>query len=194
MITYLKPKRLGNIFLREIEEADYLDFYSIGSDSEVCKYLNWGPFIKPYEALYTIKEIFNQRPKEDMLPKGYAILMDNHMIGMIDFHSENQKQNSIEIGYFLSRKYWGLGIMHRALTYMVDLAFGLGFDKVYLGSIVDNFRSIHLIESLGFKYEYESVGEDSSNLLHIVKYYSKYKNEEWLLWLQSQRVPMMYYL
>ena len=31
MITYLKPKRLGNIFLREIEEADYLDFYSIGS-------------------------------------------------------------------------------------------------------------------------------------------------------------------
>lgn len=178
MITYLKPKRLGNIFLREIEERDYLDFYSIGSDSEVCKYLNWGPFIKPYEALYTIKEIFNQRPIEDMLPKGYAILMDNHMIGMIDFHSENQKQNSIEIGYFLSRKYWGLGIMHRALTYMVDLAFGLGFDKVYLGSIVDNLRSIHLIESLGFKYEYESVGEDSSNLLHIVKYYSKYKNEE----------------
>jgi RimJ/RimL family protein N-acetyltransferase len=100
------------------------------------------------------------------------------MIGMIDFHSENQKQNSIEIGYFLSRKYWGLGIMHRALTYMVDLAFSLGFDKVYLGSIVDNLRSIHLIESLGFKYEYESVGEDSSNLLHIVKYYSKYKNEE----------------
>jgi ribosomal-protein-alanine N-acetyltransferase len=178
MITKLKEKRLGNISLREIEEADYLDYFLIGKYLETVKYLNWGPFIKPAEALYTIKEIFNNRPINDDLPKGYAITMDNHMIGMIDYHSENLKENSIEIGYFLKREYWGKGIMRKCVSYMVDLAFSLGFSKVYVGSIIDNLRSIHLIESIGFHYEYERVEDIGDGKLHLARYYAKYNYEE----------------
>jgi hypothetical protein len=32
MITKLKEKRLGNIYLREIEEADYFDYFLFGKD------------------------------------------------------------------------------------------------------------------------------------------------------------------
>ena len=113
-----------------------------------------------------------------MLPPGYAIIKDNHMIGMIDFHTENVNQNSIEIGYFLKRDYWGLGIMRKCLKYMVELAFSLGFTKVCIGSVVDNLRSIHLIESLGFKYEYEKAVMLRENDYSIARYYAKYINEE----------------
>ena len=178
MITELKPKRLGNLYLREIEEADYLDYFLIGSDPEVVKYVNWGPFKKPYEALYTIKEIFNKRPILDNLPKGYAIIKDNHMIGMIDFHSENLKVNSIEIGYFLKKDFWGFGYMRRCVSYMVSLAFSLGFSKVVLGSLKDNERSIHLIESLGFHYECQVLEDLGDGTLHLARYYAKYENEE----------------
>ena len=177
MITKLEEKRLGNIYLREIDVADYLDYFEIGSDPIVCEYLNWGPFQKPFEAKYTIEEIFLKR-KDDMLPPGYAIIKDNHMIGMIDFHTENVNQNSIEIGYFLKRDYWGLGIMRKCLKYMVELAFSLGFTKVCIGSVVDNLRSIHLIESLGFKYEYEKAVMLRENDYSIARYYAKYINEE----------------
>ena len=178
MITTLKPKRLGNVYLREIEVTDYLDYYSIGSDEEVTKYLNWGPFKNPNEALYTIEEIFNKRPN-DNLPKGYAITIDNKMIGMIDFHSENLKLNSIEIGYFLSKEYWGLGIMRKCLKYMTELAFSLGFDSVRIGSFINNLRSIHLIEASGFSYESMTLAEKDPGVYLPAKYYVKYKNEEW---------------
>lgn len=178
MITELKDKRLGNIYLREILDSDYLDYFQIGKDEETVKYVNWGPFKKPCEALYAIQEIFNKRPIVDDLPKGYAIILDNHMIGMIDYHSENQKQNSIEIGYFLKREYWGRGIMKKCVSYMVKLAFSLGFSKVVLGSIKDNLRSIRLIESLGFHYEYQVVDDIGDGNLYLVKYYAKYEFEE----------------
>lgn len=178
MVTELKPKRLGNVYLREIEESDYKDYYEIGSSSLVTEYLNWGPFHNPSEALYTIREIFFKRPL-DGLPKGYAITIDNKMIGMIDFHSENLKYNSIEIGYFLSKDYWGLGIMHRCLNYMTELAFSLGFSKVRVGSFINNLRSIHLIEACGFSYELTTLAEKDIGVYLPAKYYVKYNNEEW---------------
>ena len=178
MITKLENKRLGNVLLREIEECDYLDYFDIGKDEETCKYVNWGPFKKPAEALYAIREIFNKRPILDELPKGYAIILDNHMIGMIDYHSENKKFNSIEIGYFLKREYWGLGIMRKCVSYMTSLAFNLGFSKVVIGSIKDNLRSIQLIESLGFHYECQVVEDLGDGILYLAKYYAKYENEE----------------
>ena len=173
----LKPKRIGNLYLREIEVSDYLDYFEIGKDKETVKYLNWGPFVKPIEAKYVIEEIFLKR-KEDNLPYGYAITLDDRMIGMIDFHSINLNQNSIEIGYFLKRDYWGLGYMRKCCKYMVDLAFSMGYDKVVLGSIVDNFRSVRLIESLGFKYEYQTLAPLGDNTYSIANYYAKYRNEE----------------
>lgn len=178
MVTKLQEKRLGSIYLREIEDGDYLDYFEIGKDSETCKYVNWGPFKKPYEALYAIQEIFDKRPLIDELPKGYAIILDNHMIGMIDYHSENKKFNSIEIGYFLKREYWGRGIMRKCVSYMVNLAFSLGFSKVVLGSFKDNLRSIRLIESLGFHYEYQVVDDLGDGKLYLARYYAKYENEE----------------
>ncbi len=178
MDLVLKPKRLGNILLREIEESDYLDYFEIGKDPLVCKYLNWGPFIKPQEALWTIKEIFLKRPEVDNLPKGYAIIKDNHMIGMIDFHTHNLKQNSIEIGYFLKREFWGMGIMKRACTYMVSYAFSMGFDKVCIGSVSENERSVQLIKSLGFKYEYNKLELLNDDCYMLANYYAKYRNEE----------------
>ncbi|MCR5231277.1 MAG: GNAT family N-acetyltransferase [Acholeplasmatales bacterium] len=173
----LKPKRIGNLYLREIEVSDYLDYFEIGSDLETVKYLNWGPFIKPIEAKYVIEEIFRKR-WDDNLPYGYAITLDDRMIGMIDFHSINQKSNSIEIGYFLKRDYWGLGYMRKCASYMVSLAFSMGYDKVVIGSVVDNLRSVRLIESLGFKYEYQTLAQLNNNTYCIANYYAKYKNEE----------------
>jgi len=45
MKNYLPEVKLGRITLRDICEADYLDYYAIGCDFETTKDLNWGPLI-----------------------------------------------------------------------------------------------------------------------------------------------------
>ena len=171
------PKiKLGKITLREIEEADYLDLFYIGSKMEVCKYLNWGPYKNPNEALFTIREIFLKRP-DDGLPIGYSIIMDNKMIGEIDFHTYKKNENSMEIGYFLDPSYWGLGIIRKCIKKMLSIGFNqLGLDKIVLGSLVENERSINTIINSNFKYEYEKM-IDMGEEYKLSKYYSFYKSD-----------------
>lgn len=166
----------GGISLSEIEPSDYLDYYNIGKSPNTTKYLNWGPFINPNEALWTINEIFYKRPL-DNLPVGYAIRYRGHMIGMIDFHTYYQADNSVEIGYILDENYWGRGIMKKALRKMIEIGFyHLGYSKLLVGTIKENTQSQSVIKACGFHYEYEKLVE-LKNGYHIGYYYSLYPNE-----------------
>ena len=176
MKTTLPEIKLGRLNLHEIEPSDYLDYYEIGKDSETCRYLNWGPFIRPNEALWVINEIFYKRP-EDGLPIGYGIYLKGKMIGMIDFHSYNKALNQAEVGYILNKDYWGMGIMQKSLRAVVDVGFNyLGLDKIICGHTKDNFRSKNTILNSGFHYEKEALVSLKDGM-EIGYYYSIYKEE-----------------
>jgi len=176
MKNYLPEVKLGRITLRDICEADYLDYYAIGCDFETTKDLNWGPFNNPSEALWVIREIFFQRPISG-IPVGYAIEMDGRMIGVIDFHTYYPHENAAEIGYILNRNYWNKGIMKKCLSEMIKIGFyHLDLDKIIVAHKIDNEASKHVIKACGFKYEYQKLvnlkGVDS-----IAYYYAMYRYE-----------------
>ncbi len=157
MKTYLPAIRVDRFLLREIEEADFLDYYEIGKDLETTKYLNWGPFIYPNEALAVIRDIFLQRPKYQ-LPVGYAIVYRNQMIGVIDFHTYYPDRNTAEIGYVLHRKYWNKGIMKKCLMAVTKIGFEhLELDKIIVGHSLENEASKHVILACGYRYEYQKI-------------------------------------
>ncbi len=166
----------GGIKLTEIEATDYLDYYEIGKSENTTKYLNWGPFKNPNEALWIINEVFFHRPYEG-LPVGYAIRYRNHMIGIIDFHTYYPNDNSCEIGYILHENYWGHGIMKRALKKMIEVGFyHLGYSKLVVGTIRENIQSERVIKACGFHYEYEKMVELKDGY-HLGYYYTLYQNE-----------------
>lgn len=168
--------RLGSIYLREINEADYMDYYLIGRDSKTTKHLNWGPFKRPDEALWTIRNVFFKRPL-DGLPIGYAICIGDEMIGMIDYHTLHKQTNTVEVGYILKREYWGQGIMKRCLKAIVDVGFKyLNYDKIVVGHTLDNIASKKVILSAGFKYEYMRMVQIKDNYTFGL-YYAYYKYE-----------------
>ncbi|MGM9969504.1 MAG: GNAT family N-acetyltransferase [Anaeroplasma sp.] len=176
MKTVLPVLKIGSITLREVLPEDYLDYYEIGKDNEVVRYLNWGPYNNPMEALWIIKEVFYKRPL-DGLPIGYAIVIDNKMIGIIDYHTYDFSQNACEIGYVLNRNYWGLGIMKKCLKAVIDVGFSfLDLDKLICGHLADNTRSRNVILACGFHYERQVIvnnkGKDELGI-----YYSLYKYE-----------------
>ena len=90
MKTDLPKVKISNITLREITIDDYLDLYECGKNPKMCQTLNWGPFNRLFEAKYVIQEIYLKRPL-DGIPVGYAIIYDDKMIGMVDYHTYNKK-------------------------------------------------------------------------------------------------------
>ena len=176
MKTILNEINLGKIKLREINNNDYIDFYICGTDKLMCETLNWGPLKEKVEAMVLIKDVFNKRI-EDGIPKGYAIVIDDHMVGMIDYHSYDILNNSIEIGYFLRSDYWGKGIMNKCLNKVIEQAFYFhDCDKVIIGSDIENKRSLSLILKNKLKYDHEEY-VNYKNKMHLIKYYSIYKYE-----------------
>ena len=176
MKDYLPNVYLGKIVLREINEYDYLDYYEIGKDKETTKYLSWGPFNNPSEAMWVIREIFAKR-KEVGLPIGYAIEYDGKMIGIIDYHSYFMDTNTCEIGYILNRKYWGCGIMKMCLRAATEIGFmHLDLDKIIVGHTIENVASEKVIKFCGYKYEYQRL-VNLKDVDHIANYYAMYKYE-----------------
>lgn len=176
MKTSLPRVKIGKITLREITRFDYLDYFEIGKDSITTKDLNWGPFLKPKEALWAIDEVILKRPK-DGLPVGYAIIVDNKMVGIIDYHTYYKEINAVEVGYILHRDYWNQGIMSRCLKEIVKIGFNhLEVDKIIVGHLQTNEASRHVILNCGFKYESQKITayKDKEG---IVLYYSIYKYE-----------------
>lgn len=168
--------KIGSLRLREIRRDDYYDYFLIGKDEITCKNLNWGPFNNQQEALYVIDEIILKRPYY-RLPIGYAITLNETMIGIIDYHTYNPNNNSCEIGYILSKDYWGLGIMTKCLKAIIRVGFNhLLVDKLILGHSINNKASKRVIEKCGFHYEYEQMVQMKDNY-ELGFYYSLYRYE-----------------
>ncbi len=177
--TNLPVINLGRYLLRDISKEDFLDYFEIGCDEETCKHLNWGPFLKPKEALWCIEEIFLKRPLNG-LPVGYAIIDKENeykMIGMIDFHTYYENINTAEIGYILHKNYWNKGITTMCLREMTKIGFKiLKLDKILVGHILANQASKQVILKCGYHYEYQSLIKIKNNEC-IAMYYSLYKYE-----------------
>lgn len=83
-----------------------------------------------------------------------AIILQGKLVGNISFNSINQSLEKVEIGYWLSSQHQGKGIMRRAVTKFIELAFThYGMTKVEISAAEENQRSRHVCECLGFKLE-----------------------------------------
>jgi RimJ/RimL family protein N-acetyltransferase len=63
-------------------------------------------------------------------------------------------RKNIEIGFFLSEKFWGQGIMTKAIRAIISYAFGT-FDivRIYAEVFSDNIASGRALEKAGFRLE-----------------------------------------
>jgi RimJ/RimL family protein N-acetyltransferase len=85
----------------------------------------------------------------------FAIEINRRAVGGIGIHPQKgiMKKNA-ELGYWLGEKYWGHGIITRAIKEVVDFAFG-NFDitRLYARPFGTNTASQRVLEKNGFKLE-----------------------------------------
>jgi [ribosomal protein S5]-alanine N-acetyltransferase len=92
---------------------------------------------------------------ENLPPKYFAIKVGRSIVGSIGIvPKEDIYRKNVEIGYFVSEKYWGQGIAVRAIKAATSYAFN-EFDivRVYAEPFADNIRSRRALEKAGFALE-----------------------------------------
>lgn len=141
-----------NYYLREVNINDADDIYEFASLDIVTKTLTWFSHKDIEETKFVINNFYLTKYK-DNIPNSFAIVDSklNKVIGIIDFMKDTD--DSIVIGYFLSNKYWGLGIMTKALDKLLDIGFNeYKFDEVYIEHVITNIGSQAVIIKNNFKF------------------------------------------
>lgn len=135
------------------EDAENM-YYNWAADPEVTKYLTWPRHSSP-EATRTLLENW-EKQYENGSYFSWAIESKDVLqpIGSIAAMKIDEEIESAEIGYCLSRKYWGQGIMPEALIAVMHYLFDeVGLNRISAVHDVNNPKSGRVMEKAGLKYE-----------------------------------------
>lgn len=123
------------------------------TDEEVAKYMFWTAHNDINKTIEWLQFEIGQIPKDDwyrfaLVEKETGVLVGT---GLIYYEEE---VSSWEIGYNLSREYWGLGYTTEALQCIIDFAkCQLNIHEIVGRYAKENLSSGHVLDKLGFKYE-----------------------------------------
>ncbi len=140
--------RSENLFLRPawIEDAQAITA-GIGEEMIVSN-LARAPW--PYTLEGAVE--FLSRPHEDGLPN-FALTLPGQsgapLIGMCGLH---EREDGVEIGYWIARKWWGRGFATEAARSVVKIACALGINRIHAAHFVDNMASGKVLTKAGFTH------------------------------------------
>lgn len=167
-ITILSTPRL---IIREISEHDLDDLMKIYAQPQVKKYLD------------NIDEDLNiETEKEKSYIKniypfyGYGLWGIYHkdsgrLLGKCGIQNKNiQGKEELELGYLLSKDYWGYGFASESAKAVIDYAFHvLQFNRVVAVIAPDNLNSIKVAEKIGMIKEKTVIVNSKENLLYSIE-------------------------
>ena len=127
-------------------------FAGWANDPEVTEYLTW----EPHGSVEVTEGVIQQWVESYCSDTVYhwGITLEGSLIGDIAVASWNEKHESCEIGYCLSRACWGQGIMTEALkSVMLYLFETIGFHRVTLRHDSQNPASGRVMVKAGLVFE-----------------------------------------
>jgi [ribosomal protein S5]-alanine N-acetyltransferase len=141
------------IILRSWTLADASELALIADNKKVSDNLRDGmPF--PY-SVKDAKDWLNLIMPENNPPRFFAIISDDKISGSIGIVTkDNIYRKNVEIGFFMSEKFWGKGIATRAIKAVASYAYRT-FDivRIYAETFADNIGSRRALEKAGFRLE-----------------------------------------
>ncbi|MFH1368156.1 MAG: GNAT family protein [Elusimicrobiota bacterium] len=147
----LKTKRL---ILRKLKMSDACDIYEYGRDPLVSRYTIWARHKSIKDTRGFLKYV--QREYRKAVPESWGMILKENgkLIGTCGFNNYNSNFRKAEIGYAMSRKYWGKGLMTEAVEAMLDFGFGkLKLNRICAHCMIDNKGSEKVMKKCGMKFE-----------------------------------------
>ena len=162
------------LILRPWRENDLSDFNEYASVDGVGQMAGWLPH-KSMEESKMILDMF----MADKNTLALELKENGKVIGSIglediDFPDDRGMQGR-EVGYALSKTYWGKGLMPEAVKAVIDYCFEkLHYDWLTCGHFVWNTQSRRVVEKWGFRYVRDTIRETRFNTEEPMKLYVLY--------------------
>ena len=141
------------LHLRRYRAEDYQAIYdNWASDPEVTKYLTWSTHSSP-EVTKGVAAMWAESYESPTVCH-WGIEKDGELIGDIAVVLWREEEESCEIGYCLSRRFWGQGIMAEALERVIAFLFEtVGFHRIVLCHDTQNPASGRVMQKCGLQKE-----------------------------------------
>ena len=162
--TVLRTERL---ILRPWRQEDLNDFFEYASVDGVGQMADWLPH-ENKETTQTVLDSFITHKKT------FALELDGKVIGSLGIEEYSEKNypelaqlQGREIGYVLSKDYWGRGLMPEAVKAVINWLFNEEkLDFIMVGHFDWNNQSRRVVEKCGFQY------------MKTIKYKTRYNTME----------------
>lgn len=163
------------LILRPWRESDLLDLYEYASVPGVGEMAGWNHHEDLQESQRILKLFIEGKKTFALELKQSRKVVGSLGIEMLDPDPVEGDQYGREIGYVLSKKYWGQGLMPEAVKAVIQYCFEvLGYDYLTCGHFVRNDRSRRVVEKSGFTYFGDSDFETHYDTVEISKNYILY--------------------
>lgn len=167
----MKTLETERLIMRNWEESDIFDLYEYASVDGISDMTGW----LRHENIRDSKIILKAFIENDI---EYALVLkeENKVIGSLGFHHRTADTNykagiQREIGYVLSKAYWGRGLMTEAVREAIKYAFEeIKVDVLWCGHKTFNVQSKRVIEKSGFKFYCDGTYESFDKSYDAKKY------------------------
>ncbi|MEG4217409.1 GNAT family protein [Microcoleus sp. Pol14C6] len=154
ILAHLPTIETERLLLRKITLNDASDMFEYACNPEVSKYTMWSTHTSLEDTKYFLKSITKMYKRRELVDWGIVHKADKKFIGTCGFVEWSMTHSRAEIGYALSRNYWGEGYMSEAVNAVIEF----GFREMLLNRIlarceVSNIASARVMEKVGMQLE-----------------------------------------
>jgi len=142
------------VYLRNIDISDVKSIYEIYSDPEVTIFLDFPPMNNIIHAENLIDDILLEYLNGNLLEWAIIAKKNNTLIGTIRFEQWDHKHKHAKVGFALTKKWWGKGIMSDLLSSFIRFGFSeLDFNRIQANINSSHLACINLFKKKGFQKE-----------------------------------------
>ncbi len=146
--------RTDRLVPREFEVADWRTVHSYASDSEVVRYMDWGPNTEDETKNFIQQSIASQKEQPRKSYTLAIILKDDGLIGSCGIHVSDPTNREGWIGYCLNRHFWRRGYATETARALLRFGFDqLNLHRIFALCDPGNIASVHVLEKVGMQRE-----------------------------------------
>ncbi len=140
--------------LRQVMTEDVNEMFFLRSNERVLEFLDRTPAKSIEEAQQFIKELNDLEDKHEAVTWAITLKENANLIGTIGYWRILKEHYRAEIGYVLHPDFQGKGIMHEALSVVLNYGFKtMNIHSVEANINPNNKPSINLLKKNNFKQE-----------------------------------------
>lgn len=154
ILAHLPSIETERLLLRKITLNDASDMFEYASNPEVSQYTMWSTHTSIEDTKYFLQSLTKMYKRRELVDWGIVHKAEKKFIGTCGFVEWSMTHSRAEIGYALSRRYWGEGYMSEAVNAVIEFGFReMSLNRIMGRCEVNNIASARVMEKVGMQME-----------------------------------------